>query len=599
MKRTKTNRENPLGIRRATRLAAASALLLPLGLCPRVVEACWMTQEIPLVAGWNAIHVKVNPLDYGCSAVFGGGGIDQVTWWNRDRRDDGTGTVTSDTYAWYADDVAPSTFGAVLGDARYLVHAVAATNLVLVGTPAIPSGKIYLGESNLVGLSIPSGGSVSCSDFFAGFASLADNPFQSVGAASNLPVRQSPGALVKDPSQAFWLETTGSGETTWTGPLAVSVDTSGKILSWSGSTAARTITVKNVSGTDRVARFDLEKSLAPPAGQGALAGPVALKRETIDWSQGYARRVYEPIAFPFTTNLAAGATFTLKVRPDLDRMPAAEGAYLGILAVSDAGSTVDEEVRADGTFLVRVGLRADGGLATAKSPAGLWVGSVSLTGVNRAQMLTSAKQEWDAEKIQDTTQAFSFRLILHAAEDGAVSLLKQAFVASETAGDETPAILADRAAAKEFRRLHPNATIRRVSSANFPFMEPRAFDGALGFLKDGATLSVAFTQAYDAKDNPFVHAFHPNHDNLAFNNGKPSKKGDGADGTGDYESWSVTRRVSLTFAGADPLGANDDWNKTVCGGTYRETITGLNKTPIIVEGAFRLNKTLDTPELRK
>lgn len=594
MKRTKTNRENPLGIRRATRLAAASALLLPLGLCPRVAEACWMTQEIPLVAGWNAIHVKVNPLDYGCSAVFGGG-IDQVTWWNRDRRDDGTGTVTSDTYAWYAGAVEPSTFGAVLGDGRYLVHAVAATNLVLVGTPAIPSGKIYLGESNLVGLSIPSGGSVSCSDFFAGFASLADNPFQSVGAASNSPVRQNPGAFVKDPSQAFWLETTGSGETTWTGPLAVSVDTSGKILSWSGSTAARTITVKNVSGTDRVARFDLEKSLAPPAGQGALAGPVALKRETIDWSQGYARRVYEPMAFPFATNLAAGATFKLKVRPDLDRMPAAEGAYLGILAVSDAGSTVDEEVRADGTFLVRVGLKADGGLAAAKSPAGLWVGSVALTGVNRARMLTSAKQEWDAEKIQDTTQAFSFRLILHAAEDGAVSLLKQAFVASETAGDETPAILADRAAAKEFRRLHPNATIRRVSSANFPFMEPRAFDGALGFLKDGATLSVAFTQAYDAKDNPFVHAFHPSHDNLAFNNGKPSKKGDG---TGDYESWSVTRRVSLTFAGSDPLGANDDWNKTVCGGTYRETITGLNKTPIIVEGAFRLNKTLDTPEIR-
>ena len=597
MKRTKTNRENPLGIRRATRLAAASALLLPLGLCPRVAEACWMTQEIPLVAGWNAIHVKVNPLDYGCSAVFGGGGIDQVTWWNRDRRDDGTGTVTSDTYAWYADDVAPSTFGAVLGDARYLVHAVAATNLVLVGTPAIPSGKIYLGESNLVGLSIPLGGSASCSDFFDGFASLADNPFQSVN-ASNTPVRQNPGSFVKDPSQAFWLETTGSGETTWTGPLAVSVDTSDKILSWSGSTAARTITVKNVSGTDRVARFDLEKSLAPPAGQGALAGPVALKRETVDWSQGYARRVYEPIAFPFTTNLAVGASFALKVRPDLDAMKPADGAYLGILAVSDAGSIVSGEASATGTCLARVGLKADGGLAAAKGPAGLWVGSVALTGVNRARMLTSAKQEWDAEKIQDTTQAFSFRLILHAAEDGAVSLLKQAFVASETAGDETPAILADRAAAKEFRRLHPNATIRRVSSANFPFMEPRAFDGALGFLKDGATLSVAFTQAYDAKDNPFVHAFHPSHDNLAFNNGKPSKKGDGADGTGDYESWSVTRRVSLTFAGSDPLGANDDWNKTVCGGTYRETITGLNKTPIIVEGAFRLNKTLDTPEIR-
>lgn len=577
---------------RKTRLIA---FLLPFGLSPWAANACWMRQEIPLVAGWNAVHVKVNPFDYGCNAVFGGGGVDQVTWWNRDRRDDGTGTVSADTFAWYAGAVEPSTFGAVLGDGRYLVHAVAATNLVILGTPAVPNGQVFLGESNLVGLNIPAG--ASCRDAFAGFAHLADNPFKSVNTA-NAAVRQNPGAAVGNPSQAFWLETTGTGAATWTGPLAVSVDTGDRILSWSSSTAARTITVKNVSGGDRVVTFAFEPSLAPPEGQGAKAGDLALKRETVDWTQGYARRVYEPMAFPFATNLAAGATFTLKVRPDLDRMPAAEGAYLGILAVSDAGSTVDEEVRADGTFLVRVGLKADGGLAAAKSPAGLWVGSVALTGVNRARMLTSAKQEWDAEKIQDTTQAFSFRLILHAAEDGAVSLLKQAFVASETAGDETPAILADKAAAKEFRRLHPNATIRRVSSANFPFMEPRAFDGALGFLKDGGSLSVSFTQAYDAKDNPFVHAFHPSHDNLAFNNGKPSKKGDGADGTGDYESWSVTRRVSLTFAGSDPLGANDDWNKTVCGGTYRETITGLNKTPIIVEGAFRLNKTLDTPEIR-
>lgn len=577
---------------RKTRLIA---FLLPFGLSPWAANACWMRQEIPLVAGWNAVHVKVNPFDYGCNAVFGGGGVDQVTWWNRDRRDDGTGTVSADTFAWYAGAVEPSTFGAVLGDGRYLVHAVAATNLVILGTPAVPNGQVFLGESNLVGLNIPAG--ASCRDAFAGFAHLADNPFKSVNTA-NAAVRWDAGKAVGNPSQAFWLETSGSGEATWTGPLAVGLDTGERILSWSSSTAARTITVKNVSGGDRVVTFAFEPSLAPPEGQGAKAGDLALKRETVDWTQGYARRVYEPMAFPFATNLAAGATFTLKVRPDLDRMPAAEGAYLGILAVSDAGSTVDEELRADGTFLVRVGLRADGGLAAAKSPAGLWVGSVALTGVNRARMLTSAKQEWDAEKIQDTTQAFSFRLILHAAEDGSVSLLKQAFVASETAGDETPAILADRAAAKEFRRLHPNATIRRVSSANFPFMEPRAFDGALGFLKDGGSLSVSFTQAYDAKDNPFVHAFHPSHDNLAFNNGKPSKKGDGADGTGDYESWSVTRRVSLTFAGSDPLGANDDWNKTVCGGTYRETITGLNKTPIIVEGAFRLNKTLDTPEIR-
>jgi hypothetical protein len=60
----------------------------------------------------------------------------------------------------------------------------------------------------------------------------------------------------------------------------------------------------------------------------------------------------------------------------------------------------------------------------------------------------------------------------------------------------------------------------------------------------------------------------------------------------------VTRTVTLKFQGGDPTGAADEnWNRTVCGGIYREEITGLNKTPIIVEGAFRLNKTLETPTL--
>ena len=129
-------------------------------------------------------------------------------------------------------------------------------------------------------------------------------------------------------------------------------------------------------------------------------------------------------------------------------------------------------------------------------------------------------------------------------------------------------------------------------------VEPLLFTDSLNFMKDGGVMTATFTQKGTAKDNPFYHQFHPNHDSLLFNNGKPIWKEDGADGTGDYETWSVTRTVTLKFQGGDPTGAADeDWNRTVCGGIYREEITGLNKTPIIVEGAFRLNKTLDTPNL--
>jgi len=581
--------------------AALAALIV--GLAPLVASATWMRQTIHLVKGWNGVHIKVNPYDYTCNKVFGGGGIDQVTWYNFDRRDDGTGSVSSDSYSWYASEASPSTFGAVLGGERFAVHALAETNLVIFGTPALPRGNIRLGEKgqmNLVGLNLPDDSSdVSLYDYFRYFDKLMPSPYYSIKASDNSNVYADGADKVENGAQAFWLHTVGTGSATYMGPLNVSIDSGEKILSWMNSSAARTISVQNVTPTNRLVRFELEESLAPPAGQGTRAGKVAVKIETIDWSKGYARRVYTPVTFPFTTNLAAGATYQFKIRPNLDVMTySASGDYLGILAISDKGATVDREVRSGGICLYRVGIKADGTLAESKSPSGLWVGTVALNGVNRAKMLSSAKPEWDVEKIQDTTQAFQFRLILHAADDGTVKLMKQAFVGSQSADNELAAVIADKATAKQYRAKYPKATIRRVSSANFPFMEPKVFDNPLNFLKDGGSMSVSFTQYYDAKDNPFLHQFHPNHDNLAFNNGKPSYKEDGAEGTGDYESWNVTRKVTLTFSGADPLGANDEWNRTMCGGVYREEITGLNKTPIIVQGAFRLSKTLETPEVQ-
>lgn len=582
------------------KLRTAALAALAFGLAPWVASAMWMKQTIPLKAGWNAVHVKVNPYDYGCDVAFGGGGIDQVTWWNRDHRDDGTGTVSADSYAWYRSSAEPNTFGAVLGDERYLVHAVAATNLVIFGTPALPRGRVFGGELNLLGPNVPASGEVSANDYFR-YLPVAGGSLTCYRVLSNGTHQRLSNAyeLSANPSEAIWVEADGEGARTYRGPLDVELDTGDKTLVWDASSAAREITVRNVTDIERKVKFAFETSLAPPAGQGTKAGDIKLKIESLDWSAGYARRVYTPVSFPFVTNLAAGATFSFRVRPNLDAMPGADGDYLGILAVSDAGSTIDYETRAAGTCLCRVGLRSNGRLGETVEPTGLWVGQVALTGVNRAQMLTSAKSEWKSDEVIETTQAFQFRMIVHVANSGEVKLMKEAYIGSETSDNATATVMADRASAVSYRGFHPNATIRRVSSANFPFMAPKAFENPTGFMKAGEKLRVVFTQQFDAKDNPFQHQFHPNHDNLAFNNGAPSKKEDGGAGTGDYESWPVTREVTLEFLGADPTGPNEDWNRTVCGGIYTETVTGLNKTPIITEGAFRLMKRLDTVELRE
>ena len=130
-------------------------------------------------------------------------------------------------------------------------------------------------------------------------------------------------------------------------------------------------------------------------------------------------------------------------------------------------------------------------------------------------------------------------------------------------------------------------------------MKPLTLRGG-EFMSAGSELSATFTQAYDDKTNPFVHAFHPQHDNLAFNNRKPSKKASGDEGLGEYESWGVTRTVTLKFLADDPSdAAGDSWNRTVTGGEYTERVQGLigQGKPIITRGIFRLSKVNDTAEL--
>jgi hypothetical protein len=71
-------------------------------------------------------------------------------------------------------------------------------------------------------------------------------------------------------------------------------------------------------------------------------------------------------------------------------------------------------------------------------------------------------------------------------------------------------------------------------------------------------------------------------------------------GKGEYESWGVTRTVTLKFLADDPLNATgQDWNRLVTGGEYSEEVNGLNGQlkPILTKGIFRLSKVNDRASL--
>ena len=572
-------------------------------------QAQWMSQRISLAPGWNAIHLKVHPADPACAAVFGVDGVEQVSWWNRDRIDDGTGSAVTDFCNWYRNSSGePNTFSRVVGDQCYLVKSTRSTSFLVTGIPAVPKGTIYLGEYNLVGVNAPNVSSANAPTYYEYFESFGHPASWYSVTAGNEMLRLPNSARVEDSSKAVWLDAKGSGTAAYTGPFLISLGGANapKTLEWTDDpTKVRTLTIKNVSSQDRALVIYRNSTSVPPTGHGTAAGGIALLVETVDWSAGYANRVYTPFLnnakSTFTTNIAAGATLELNFRPDTSRMPAASGDYMSVLEVNDRGSVLDGETRTYGTCRYHVGAFASGSLAAnaTAAKAGLWVGTVVLGQVNRAKMLGSSTPEWNPEALMSAPHPFQFRLLLHVDANGTAKILKQVFSAKRTVDAETTDLLTDRDTAIAYRGLFPDATIRRTASANFPFIDPLALSGG-AFMEPDSELTATFTQSYDDRTNPFVHSFHPQHDNVEFRNKTAYLKESGDEGIGDYESWGVTRQLKLKFAADDPSGAaGDAWNRTVTGGEYTERVSGLNGQlkPIIAKGVFRLSKVCDTAQL--
>jgi hypothetical protein len=75
---------------------------------------------------------------------------------------------------------------------------------------------------------------------------------------------------------------------------------------------------------------------------------------------------------------------------------------------------------------------------------------------------------------------------------------------------------------------------------------------------------------FDDPTNPFVHQYHPDHDNRDAQ-GNPLPAG--------VESYDIKRVATFTFTSAPPSGSavTTGWGSTVIGGLYAEVISGLHQ----------------------
>jgi hypothetical protein len=166
------------------------------------------------------------------------------------------------------------------------------------------------------------------------------------------------------------------------------------------------------------------------------------------------------------------------------------------------------------------------------------------------------------------------RVILHVDDGGTARLLSQVFVGKLTGGSDG---LCTREASLS---AADKASASRLVAAHLP--HDRVLASGSGSVAPGQTLVRTVNIPFDDDTNPFVHRYHPDHNNKDAR-GFPLGAG--------VESYGITRTLSFQFTTIPPAGVSaTGWGSTFIGGNYTEVFRGLHKKDITVSGTFVLRR---------
>ncbi len=192
---------------------------------------------------------------------------------------------------------------------------------------------------------------------------------------------------------------------------------------------------------------------------------------------------------------------------------------------------------------------------------------------------------------------FPVRLIVHSPATGSPTLLQQAYLGTRNGVQYVSSQEGSLTVAGSLTALVKGplteggepvsaGELGRVSSASFP--RGQKWTGTGGF---SSAASFTVTLGHDAATNPFVHTYHPDHDN--WNERYEARLVSG------QESYTVNRQITLSFNPIRPPGVSElTWGVTTIGGTYTEVITGLRAGEgISVSGPFILQQVSEAATL--
>ena len=544
-----------------------------------------ITQSITLQPGWNSVYVEVQPTNDAANAVFAG--LPIASAWTRAERQSSVDYIQNASEAvfnqagwlrWF-NPSRPEAFlnnlFSVQANHAYLIKTTNAAPVVwtLVGRPSLRQPQWVPDSYNLRGLPVDSASPPTFLNFFryspAHFNST-NNQLEKIYHLT--PSGQWTQVASTDSTKAgdaYWIYTRGASD--YNGPLNAVLNV-GDGLDYGDNLAELKVNLQNLSASPKtvtVQDMGTNKRLSYYAFDPAQGG---------QWPE---------LNSPIT--MIVGARTNLTLRLAVRRQDVTTPNYASMLKISDdTGTAFDVPVSATKE------MPTTGGSAF----AGLWVGAVTLDAV-------SEPHSADPNTPTPVKSQLSMRLIIHVDTTGQARLLKEVIqmwrngtYTNDANGNQVVdkpgqfVLLTDDSLIPMFDGAAVRDGVpvgRRISTVgyDFPSGNTNNFVNLSGTFAIGQSLTCTLTMPYDAPTNPFMHKYHPDHDNLNARFDGPA-----------VESYTTTRQIELDFAASPPSGPpTTEFGYNEMGGNYRETITGIHKNPIYVSGTFRLTRLSLVAEL--
>ncbi len=576
--------------RRATTVAAVLAAVL--FAAPARGQIAEFTQTFELHPGWNAIFLEVRPEPNDSESVFGALPLASAWAWNPkvgkiDFVENPTEEqIESPQWLGYFPRPRPESIltnlFAVQANRAYLIKIEGDQPVIwsVSGKPEVQNPRWVADSFNLTGFFVDPNQPPTFAQYLNPSEAHQGQPVYRLNGSGVWEQVNPFGTQIRS-GEAYWVYSRGPSD--YAGPIEITLDT-GKRLDFGGGSSLQRMRIRNLGSVP--AGVTLTK----------LPGSAPIRLSFYNFDPDLAQISWPEL--PDNLPLAApeGGELLVDLAPRRALFSAPEVG--SVLMVRDGFgfrrlvAITAKTAFAPPAFAVRQnrpGLaRLESAVVTTNPLAGLWIGSVRVTGVSQAQQGSLVPTP--------VGRPFSFRVLLHVDAAGTVRLLKEVIQlwkeGTRVPDAENPglftvddpgyyALLTDDSLLSQFE----GAVLRdgqpvgmRTSTAGYDF-EPQfvVMNGTFGI---GNGVSTTLTLPAEAPTNPFRHKYHPDHNNFDETYTQYLE-----------EAFVVTRQMEFDFTASDPLqGGLPEYGESAIGGTYQERISGLHRNDIVVEGAFSLRR---------